>query len=511
MATSAFFGLDVGTSSTKAVLVSHDGSVLDSRTREHEVERLAHGVVQMDMTIWWKEFQELYGDLVRSNSVRIEGIGVSGMGPCIGVASEGRPIAPAALYGVDYRARTEIEELAAELGQLELLKRYDSQLTSQAGGPKLLWFAKRYPEAFARGVRFYMPSSWIIQHLTGEYVLDRHSASQCTPLYDPQTQEWDTDMAERLAHGTEVPRLGWSNEVCARTQELSDLPELEAGIPVIFGSIDAWAEQESVGATEIGELFLMYGTTLFLIANSGDRLRHASMWGTTGTRRGTRNLAGGLATSGALTQWFREISGVREYTALIEAAEQVAPGSDGLLTLPYFAGERTPIQDPDARGVMIGLTLEHGRGHLYRSLLEATAFAVRHNIEVMERAGASIHSITAAGGGVGSDLWPQIVSDVTGRPQHIHRYSVGAAYGDAFMTAEALGVVDDLDEWNPVEKTIEPRETPVYDALYEDYRSLYEATAEIQHHMAGVAERTGHTPDQPEHITSPNTTTEEQA
>lgn len=493
MVATAFFGLDVGTSSTKAVLVSPDGSILDSRTREHGVERLPHGVVQMDMGIWWDEFRDLYSDLVANNSVRIEGIGVSGMGPCMGVAThDDVPLAPAALYGVDCRARDEIEEIVAERSQLEILRNFDSQLTTQAAGPKLRWFAKRYPEAFSDGVRFYMPSSWIIRHLTGEYVLDRHSASQCTPLYDPETQEWDQQMARTLAPGAELPRLGWSNEVCGRTRTVAELPELDAGIPVIYGSIDAWAEQESVGAVDNGELFLMYGTTLFLIATSDQRLRHSSMWGTTGTRNGTRNLAGGLATSGAITEWFRGISGVEDFAQLIGEAEQVPPGSGGLLCLPYFAGERTPIQDPDARGVIVGLTLDHGRGHVYRALLEATAFAVRHNIEVMESAGAVIDSITCAGGGVGSDLWPQIVSDVTGRPQRIHRHTVGAAYGDAFMVAETLGAVTDLDEWNPIEKVIEPHEVPVYDALYEDYRSLYESTAQIQHHLAALGNAQTH-------------------
>lgn len=487
MTDSAFFGLDVGTSSTKAVLVAPDGTVLDQRTTAHEVERLPQGVVQMDMGAWWREFKELYAQIVGGAGVRVAGIGVSGMGPCVGMTDlDDVPLAPAALYGVDYRAREEIEEMTSVLDQSSLLRRCDSTLTSQAAGPKVRWFAKRHPEAFAAGVRLYMPSSWIIRHLTGEYVLDRHSASQCTPLYDPESQEWDREMVDRFAEGTELPRLGWSNDVCGRTRPNPELPELDGGIPVIYGSIDAWSEQESVGATSENELFLMYGTTLFLIANSSERLRHASMWGTTGTREGTRNLAGGLATSGALTQWFRDLTGGHEFAQLIAEAERVPPGSDGLLTLPYFAGERTPIQDPDARGVMAGLTLRHTRGHLYRSLLEATAFAVRHNIDVMEQAGARIESITCAGGGVGSDLWPQIVSHVTGRPQSIHRHSVGASYGDAFMVAQALGFVTDLEEWNPVEKIIEPQPTPVYDALYEDYRSLYESTASIAHHLAGI-------------------------
>ncbi|MCP3425428.1 FGGY family carbohydrate kinase [Rothia sp. AR01] len=492
MGQQAFFGLDVGTSSTKAVLVRPDGSVLGTRTREHAVERGPGGAVGMDPGIWWEEFRELYAALAAEHGAEVLGIGVSGMGPCAAVADlDDAPIAPAALYGIDHRAREEVARLSEELGEERLLAERDSLLTSQAAGPKLAWFAARHPERFDAGVRLYMPSSWIVRRLTGEYVLDRHSASQCTPLYDAARQEWDPEMAQRIAPGVRLPRLGWSTEVCGTTRERPDLPELRAGIPVIFGSIDAWAEQESVGATGADELFLMYGTTLFLIANSPRRVRHPSMWGTTGTRPGTHNLAGGLATSGALTDWFRSLSGVEDYAELTDDAARVGPGAGGLLALPYFAGERTPLQDPDARGVVAGLTLEHGRGHLYRALLEATAFAVRHNVEVMEDAGASVGTLVCAGGGVRSDLWPRIVSDVTGLRQVVRRNTVGASYGDAFMVAEALGAVERLDDWNPVERVIEPEPLPLYDDLYQDYRRLYEATAEIQHRLSAVQHRKG--------------------
>lgn len=485
MADTAYFGLDVGTSSTKAVLVSPDGTLLDSRVREHEVVHGPDGLVEMDMDVWWREFRELYADLVGSGSVRVLGIGVSGMGPCVGVTDlEDVPLAPAALYGVDRRARQEIRELTHRYGAEELLRTRDSVLTSQAGGPKLAWFAARYPEAFSRGVRCWMPASWIVRHLTGEYVLDRHSASQMTPLYSPATLDWDRETAEAVAPGVRLPELGWSHEICGETRPVPDLPELAPGIPVIHGTVDAWAEQESVGAIGPGELFLMYGTTLFLIADADHRMRHPSMWGTTGTRAGTYNLAGGLASSGALTAWFRDLVGSPDWSELIEEARDAGPGARGLLSLPYFAGERTPIQDPDARGVIAGLSTGHGRGHIYRSLLESTAFAVRHNIEVMEEAGASIQQITCAGGGVRSDLWPQIVSDVTGRSQRLRRDTVGASYGDAFMVAQALGAVESLDEWNPVERVIEPVHHEVYDELYADYRTLYEATASIQHRLA---------------------------
>ncbi|MDO4897696.1 MAG: FGGY family carbohydrate kinase [Rothia sp. (in: high G+C Gram-positive bacteria)] len=488
MASKAFFGLDVGTSSTKAVLTDANGKLLDSETIEHSVSRGERGLVEMDMNIWWEEFCTLFRTLMKRNDVELAGIGVSGMGPCVGITdTDGTPVAPSSLYGVDWRARTEIKELTTEFGESFLLERYDSALTSQAGGPKVAWFASRYPQQFARVVRMFMPASFLVWHLTGEYVLDRHSASQCTPMYDPASLEWDRGMCDRLSGGNlELPRLGWSNELAGETKCRGDLPELPTGIPVIFGTIDAWAEQESVGATGPNHLFLMYGTTLFLIANATDRMRHLSMWGTTGTRPGVRNVAGGLATSGALTNWFRELSGEDDYATLVAEAARIAPGSNGLLALPYFAGERTPIQDPDARGIIVGLTLDHTRGHLYRALLESTAFAVRHNIEVMEESGANIQGITCAGGGVKSPLWPQIISDVTGRAQIVRKHTIGASFGNAFMVAEALDARVSIDEWNPVARTVEPRDLPIYETLYTNYRMLYTATADIQHVLAGM-------------------------
>ncbi|MDO4916067.1 MAG: FGGY family carbohydrate kinase [Rothia sp. (in: high G+C Gram-positive bacteria)] len=486
----AFFGFDVGTSSTKAVLVDERGKLIDQMVQEHAVTRGVHGLVEMDMNIWWTEFRALFSALMSKNTVEINGIGISGMGPCVGMTTpNGTPLAPAALYGIDWRAREEIAALTQEFSAEKLLEKYDSTLTSQAGGPKIGWFASRYPTEFNCGVRFFMPFSFIIWHITGEYVLDRHSASQCTPLYDAATQEWDTDMAVHIGGDKlELPRLGWSNEICGTTQKTPELPELKAGIPVIFGTIDAWAEQESVGATDPNHLFLMYGTTLFLIANTENRVRDASMWGTTGTRPGTRNLAGGLATSGALTNWFRDISGVNDFAQLIAEAEKVPAGANGLLSLPYFAGERTPIQDADARGVIAGLTLDHTRGHVYRSLLESTAFAVRHNIETMQHAGATIRGITCAGGGTKSALWPQIISDVTGLPQIIREETIGASFGDAFMVAQALGCVNKLEDWNPVRTVVQPQQQnrAIYDALYADYRKLYESTADIQHRLAEI-------------------------
>jgi xylulokinase len=163
--------------------------------------------------------------------------------------------------------------------------------------------------------------------------------------------------------------------------------------------------------------------------------------------------------------------------------------------LPYFAGERTPIQDPDARGVIAGLTLQHNRGDLYRAALEATALGVRHNVDTMRAAGADIRRIVAVGGGTQGQLWLQIVSDATGLVQEVPETTIGASYGAAFLAATATAAPDSvpsITDWNPIAHTIRPDETlrPLYDTLFDRYVRLYEATKEVVHELA-AAQREG--------------------
>jgi xylulokinase len=162
----------------------------------------------------------------------------------------------------------------------------------------------------------------------------------------------------------------------------------------------------------------------------------------------------------------------------------VPAGSRGLLLLPYFAGERTPIFDPDARGVIAGLTLEHGRAELYRAALEGIAYGVRHNFEVMREAGGLARRLVAVGGGTRGGLWTQIVSDVTGEAQQVPTETVGACLGDALLAAVATGVDVDVEAWNPPGHTVVPDGAARYDEYYRHYRDLYPATSGVAHFLA---------------------------
>ena len=487
-------GVDIGTASSKGVLVDiASGAVVAQVTVAHDVDRPRPGWVEMDGRVWWDEFVRLARSLTdQAPTAEIVCVGVSGMGPCVLLTdANGDPVRPAILYGVDVRATRQIERMTADLGSEAIAASGGSMLTTQAAGPKIVWIADEEPSAYARARRLFMPASWLVYQLTGAYVLDHQSASQCSPLYDIEGLHWHELWWQRYADGIEAPRLLWAGDIAGEiTSEAAALTGIPAGTPVIAGTIDAWAEAVSVGAHGDGDLMLMYGTTMFLIATGTHLVRTPSMWTTVGALAGTCNLAGGLATSGAITAWLADLTG-SDYPTLLAAARESGPGANGLLMLPYFAGERTPILDPHARGVIAGLTLSHTRGDLYRAALEATAFGVRHNLETMRSAGAAIHRIVAVGGGTQGRLWTQIVSDVTGLTQAVPRLTIGASYGAAFLAATAIaarGALPSITEWNPVVSTVEPstENADRYDDLFGLYKDLYAGTKKVAHVLAAL-------------------------
>ncbi|WP_297551665.1 FGGY-family carbohydrate kinase [Amycolatopsis sp.] len=489
MASGLLLGIDIGTSSSKGVLVDPSGTVLARASRPHETSFPRPGWVEHDAdAVWWKDFLALSAELVKAADGReIAGLAVSGIGPVLLPADgEGRPLRPAILYGVDTRAGVEIVELTDELGAESIVERSGTSLSSQAVGPKWRWLAKHEPEVFARTELFLMASSYLVHRLTGEYVLDHHSASQCDPMYDLRAADWARDWAELVAPGIALPRLAWPTEVVGTVSANAAAETgLPVGLPVTAGTVDAWAEAVSVGVTEPGDTMAMYGTTMFLVQVLSGPRPHPGLWTTRGAFPGTYSLAAGMATSGAITEWLRDLVG-GDFADLVREAAEVPAGSRGLLMLPYFAGERTPLFDPDARGVLAGLTTGHGRADIYRAALEGIAYGVRHNFEVMRASGGTAKRVVAVGGGTQGGLWTQILSDVTGVPQQIPAETIGAALGDAMLAGVAIGLDVDFAAWNPVRQTVHPNpdRTAVYDEFYTHYRALYTSTMDTAHFLA---------------------------
>jgi xylulokinase len=489
----------VGSSSTKGVLARADGTLVAEVERPSHISRPRPGRAEQDPEAdWWAPFVGVCGELLGGRAHAVKAVAASGLGPCLAVADEhGRALRSAILYGIDTRAAAEVRELRERFGADIVLARCGAPLTSQSVGPKLAWVARHEPDVWARTRRWFTAGSYIVHRLTGEYVLDHYSASQCGPLYDLGANAWIAEWAEIVAPGVPLPRLAWAHEPLGAVNTAAAAETgLPAGTPVAGATVDSWGEVAASGLRSPGEALLVYGTTMFLAEVGTAAAPDRRLWSTASWSPGARNLAAGIGSAGALTAWLRTLAGDAPYDELFEEAAAAGPGAGGLVALPYFGGERTPLFDPDARGLILGLTLEHGRGHVLRALLEGAALAVRHNLDVMREAGAGVEALRASGGGARGGLWPAIVSDVTGLPQRILPDGRGAAYGDALLAALAFGAVAPGAGWARPGEPLEPRAETValYDQLYEIYRELYPATVEQAHALARLqddaAERT---------------------
>jgi xylulokinase len=505
-------GVDIGTYSAKGVLVDARGTIVAEHAVPYGLSIPRPGWAEHDAdTIWWSSLTTITNALLGRSGIapeRIAAVGTSAIGvTMLPLDGDGRPLRPSILYGIDTRSWREIEELDAALGGDAVFERAGKRLSTQSVGPKLLWFKKHEPELFARTRHVVTANTYLTFRLTGELTVDRYTAPAFAPYFDLAEDRWLDWADELIAPHTLLPRVHDTAEIIgAVTAAAAAETGLAVGTPVITGTTDAAAEALSVAVVEPGDTMLMYGTTLFIIQIQDAWRKHPKLWSSTSVRPGDYTVAAGLATSAALTRWFRDEFGDRErgaeaaggadaYAALSALAASSPAGARGLVALPYFSGERTPIMDPMARGVIAGLTLSHSRADLYRALLEGVAYALRHNLDVIGEIGGHTGRLVGVGGGTKSDTWMQIFADVLGLPQEIPATVVGASYGDAFMAALAAGLVDgwgDIARWVRIDRTItpDPAVKPLYDELYGVFRELYPATRALQHRLAAVGDAT---------------------
>ena len=501
----AVLGIDIGTYSSKGVVCRADGVVLAEARVEHEVSIPMAGQMEHDADkVWWHDFLSLSKRLMGSiaSTARIAAVGVSAIGPCLlPVDRNGRPLRPAILYGADGRASIQAAHLEAEHAA-GIARLSGARLTSQAVGPKILWLCENEPDVFAQTAHFMTSTGYVNFRLTGAYSIDHHNASYFAPFYDIRKMRWDLRFAGGAIAVESLPELCWTTDVVGHvTAEAAFETGIPAGTPVIGGTTDGAAEAVGAGVLQPGDLMISYGSTSALVIVSDQYRPVPGLWMTRGARPDEYVLTSALSTSGSITSWFRkefarefpqtstqETSDVHAQLSL--EAEASPPGARGLLLLPYFSGERSPFNDPLARGVISGLSLSHERGDVYRAILEATAFGIRHNLERMAESGTTPRRTIAVGGGTASRVWLQIVSDITGLTQEVPDRLIGAAYGDAYLAAAAVGLSDGAfrrkEPWVHTIDRIEPDLThaSMYDDRYGLYRELFRATRPVVHALA---------------------------
>jgi xylulokinase len=485
-------GIDIGTYETKGVLVDEAGHVVAQAARGHQMLVPEPGWAEhRPDEDWWGDFVFVCRAVLAESGVaatEIKAVACSAIGPCmLPVDAAGNPLMNGVLYGVDTRAEAEVQALTDRIGEDVLIARCGNALTSQSVGPKILWLKNARPEIYAQTAEIFTSTSFLVKRLTGESVIDHYTAANFAPLYDVVAQDWVDDLAGDIIGLDKLPRLMWSDEIAGGvTAAAAEITGLAAGTPVTVGTIDAAAEALSVGVREPGDMMMMYGSTIFIILRSDIQVTDPRIWYAPWLFRGEHASMAGLATSGTLTHWFRDqvardLEVADAFPQLAAEAALSPPGANGLLMLPYFSGERTPLHDMQAKGAMIGLNLTHTRGDMYRALIEGIAYGTRHVTDTFAELGRAPSRLLAVGGGVKNRLWLEATSDITGIDQVVCEKTTGASYGDAFLAAVAIGAAsrEDIAVWNPVAEVVPARPNAVYDARFQQFRAFYEATKGI--------------------------------
>jgi len=486
-------GVDIGTFESKGVLADASGAVLATAMRPHTLLVPRPGWAEhRPEEDWWGDLVAITRELLAVSGVdprSIAAVATSAIGPCmLPVDAAGAPLMNGVLYGVDTRAAAQIASLDARIGEERILAACGNALTSQSVGPKILWLKEQRPALYARTAKVLTSTSYLTWKLTGEYVIDHYTAANFSPLYDVDRLDWTAELAPDILPLDRLPRLAWSTEIAGGvTAAAAAETGLAQGTPVTVGTIDAAAEAVSVGVESPGELMLMYGSTIFVIEVTDRPIRDPRLWYAPWLTPGRHASMAGLATSGTLLRWFRdELARGADWETLVAEAAASPKGARGLLVLPHFSGERTPIHDTTAKGVFFGMDLTHTRGDLFRALLEGIAAGTAHVLETYHELGAGPRTAYAVGGGTKNAVWLQATSDLGGVTQVVRERTIGASYGDAFLAAVAVGAAQpaDIDTWNPIVRTVTPQPVAAYDRQYPLWKALYTRTKDISRALA---------------------------
>jgi xylulokinase len=454
-------GVDIGTTSAKAALVGADGTLVATAQRAYPLHHVRPNWVEQNPQDWWRgactSIKEVLAS-VRNAPSRVAGVAVSSQAPSLVVVDgRGMVIRPAMIW-MDRRAEPEASALGDMFGFSEVVARTGNRPDAFFVAAKLRWLRNHEPETLAPDRRAMLSNGYIVFRLTGEPSMDRSHAT-LLQLRDVTEDTWLPELCEWCGIDPgQFPDPADAHSVAGTvTRRAAEESGLRIGTPVMVGTVDGTAAALEVGASHEGIAAEMTGTSTVVLfptrtacpSNELITMEHAlpGMW----------LLLGATVASGASLSWFLEEFGADTrrqaqrqhrdpFELLTEMAARVGPGSDGVTFLPYLMGERSPLWHANARGVIFGLSLSTTRAAVVRSILEGTAFALRHNVEVAAANGIALEEVRAVGGGAKSALWCEIKADVLGRELIVPDAAVGAAFGAALIAGVGMGLMEDLGQ-----------------------------------------------------------------
>lgn len=503
-------GVDIGTQSTKALLVDSAGRIIAQHATGYQLDTPKPLWAEQWPSVWCEAVMECIKQVVEKSGLpaeQIKAVCVSSLygGAGIPVDAWMKPLHPCLIW-MDRRANEEVKWIKETIDQERLFDITGNSVDSYYGFTKMLWIKNNRPDVWQRTHLFLPPNSYVNYLLCGEVAIDHSSAGNIGGIYDVRARAWSKELLAEFGIPLAMmpPRLVDSSDVVGGLRsELAACLGLAAGTPVVAGGVDAAVATFAAGVTRAGNHVAMIGTSMcWGYINQQVDARHGliSMPHVHNSQKDLY-IFGGAITAGASVSWFRdtfcqtEIEAAKYVEAgdvhqiLEEKTKQIPAGSDGILFLPYLMGERSPIWDAKASGAFVGLSLFHTRAHLYRAVLEGVSFALKHNIEAGAKGAQSLDAkLIVVGGAAHSDLWMQIIADVTGYPVYTIEQNVEAALGAALLAAVGVGLVDNQTAekgWvTLVSRTIpNPTDSQIYRKAYALYVDLYPALKPIMHRL----------------------------
>lgn len=497
---------DAGTGGNKAVLCDLQGKVLYSAYQAYGISYPQPEWVEQDPDEIWRSVAATSHTVIQEsgiNPAEILGVGVSAqMWNILPVDEKGQALTPM-LSWLDLRSIRQADRLTSGDMSAFLFKHTGNIPTAKDSIPKILWLKEERPEIWDRTAYLLDCKEYILFKLTGKIAIDWVGASAYF-LFNPHTKQWSEEVCNELGIPLEMlpPAYPATNVIGEITPQAARETGLNAGTPVVICAGDVAVAQTGAGANQEGKVHLCIGTATWIgISTStfhNDPVK--PFWGLNHIDPNKYIIAGEMETGGGALMWFRdalcqeekriaEQQGISSYDLISSAAEAVNPGSDKLIFLPWLSGERAPVLDHYARGGYIGLNLSHKKGHMARALMEGVAYHLRWIYEAMENVGFKIDSFNSIGGGCNSSIWLQIISDVTGKQLNVvnNHLEAGAA-GAALTVTVGLGIYPDMDEVDRLigfsrEVAPNPTNWKRYDALYQEYRGLYDLLVPVHRRL----------------------------